>query len=182
MGTKKILYHRQMAVESASSDARWQSQPNDRRSAPVLDGVDRRLLLALQRDGRISNAALAQEVGLAASTVHTRMRRLMDTGVIRGFYADVDPAAVGRPLRAMIAVTLRSTARAKIRQFVDSVIALPPVIDAYFLAGGDDYLLHVAASDTDDLRRLVEYLSSQEEVAGTNTSLVFDHLRGSAPL
>ena len=84
-------------------------------------------------------------MGLAPSTVHARVRRLTDAGVIRGFYADVDPAAVGRPLRAMIAVTLRSTARSRIRQFVDSVIDLPPVIDAYFLAGSDDYLLHIAA-------------------------------------
>ena len=149
---------------------------------PILDDADRRLLLALQRDGRISNAALAAEVGLAASTVHTRMRRLMDADVIRGFYADVDPAAVGRPLRAMVSVTLRSTARHRIRQFRESVIDLPPVIDAYFLAGSEDYLLHVAAIDTEDLRHLVEYLSAQEEVAGTNTSLVFDHVRGSAPL
>ncbi|WP_051159026.1 Lrp/AsnC family transcriptional regulator [Tsukamurella sp. 1534] len=154
--------------------------PNDRR--PVLDDVDRKLLLVLQRDGRVSNAALAQEVGLAPSTVHTRVRRLVDTGVVRGFFADVDPAAVGRPLRAMISVTLRSTARHRIRQFVESVIDLPPVIDAYFLAGGDDYLLHIAAIDTDDLRHLVEYLSAREEVAGTNTSLVFEHVRGSAPL
>lgn len=154
--------------------------PNDRR--PLLDDVDRRLLLVLQRDGRVSNAALAQEVGLAPSTVHTRVRRLVEAGVIRGFFADVDPAAVGRPLRAMISVTLRSTARHRIRQFVESVIDLPPVIDAYFLAGGDDYLLHVAAIDTDDLRHLVEYLSAREEVAGTNTSLVFEHVRGSAPL
>lgn len=153
---------------------------NDRR--PLLDDADRRILLVLQRDGRVSNAALAEEVGLASSTVHTRVRRLTDAGVIRGFYADVDPAAVGRLLRAMIAVTLRSTARHRIRQFVESVIDLPPVIDAYFLAGGDDYLLHIAAVDTDDLRHLVEYLSAREEVAGTNTSLVFEHVRGSAPL
>ncbi|MGZ9825682.1 Lrp/AsnC family transcriptional regulator [Tsukamurella ocularis] len=153
---------------------------NDRR--PLLDDADRRILLVLQRDGRVSNAALAEEVGLAPSTVHTRVRRLADAGVIRGFFADVDPAAVGRPLRAMIAVTLRSTARHRIRQFVESVIDLPPVIDAYFLAGGDDYLLHIAAVDTDDLRHLVEYLSAREEVAGTNTSLVFEHVRGSAPL
>jgi DNA-binding Lrp family transcriptional regulator len=166
--------------EQLSGAAYHPTEPKDRRVQ--LDRVDRALLLALQADGRVSNAALAQLVGLAPSTVHARVRRLLDTGVIRGFYADVDPAAVGRPLRAMIAVTLRSTARSKIRQFVDSVIDLPPVIDAYFLAGSDDYLLHVAAFDTDDLRRLVEYLSSREEVAGTNTSLVFDHLRGSAPL
>ncbi|MET9325979.1 Lrp/AsnC family transcriptional regulator [Tsukamurella sp. NPDC003166] len=169
-----------MTAGGSAKSAYRPAPTNDHR--PLLDDADRRILLVLQRDGRVSNAALAEEVGLAPSTVHTRVRRLTDAGVIRGFFADVDPAAVGRPLRAMIAVTLRSTARHRIRQFVESVIDLPPVIDAYFLAGGDDYLLHIAAIDTEDLRRLVEYLSAREEVAGTNTSLVFEHVRGSAPL
>ncbi|ADG78362.1 Transcriptional regulator, AsnC family OS=Tsukamurella paurometabola (strain ATCC 8368 / DSM/ CCUG 35730 / CIP 100753 / JCM 10117 / KCTC 9821 / NBRC 16120/ NCIMB 702349 / NCTC 13040) OX=521096 GN=Tpau_1744 PE=4 SV=1 [Tsukamurella paurometabola] len=169
-----------MGVEDSQNSAYRPPLPNDRR--PLLDEVDRRILLVLQRDGRVANATLADEVGLAPSTVHTRVRRLVDAGVIRGFYADVDPAAVGRPLRAMISVRLRSTARHRIRQFVESVIDLPPVIDAYFLAGGDDYVLHVAAIDTDDLRHLVEHLSAREEIAGTNTSLVFEHVRGSAPL
>ncbi|MFC7753251.1 Lrp/AsnC family transcriptional regulator [Tsukamurella soli] len=143
-----------------------------------MDEVDRRLLGLLQVDGRMSNVALAEAVGLAPSTVHARVRRLVDTGVIRGFFADVDPAAVGRPLRAMIAVSLRSEHRGRIRDFVATVTGLDPVIDAYFLAGNDDFLLHVAAFDTDDLRRLVEYLNSREEVASTHTSLVFDHVRG----
>ena len=133
----------QQTKDMRASSAYRSVEPKDRRVP--LDAVDRQLLLLLQADGRVSNAALAEHVGLAPSTVHARVRRLTDAGVIRGFYADVDPAAVGRPLRAMIAVTLRSTARSRIRQFVDSVIDLPPVIDAYFLAGSDDYLLHIAA-------------------------------------
>ncbi len=143
-----------------------------------MDDVDRRLLVLLQADGRMSNVALAEAVGLAPSTVHARVRRLVDTGVIRGFFADVDPAAVGRTLRAMIAVSLRSEFRGRIRDFVRSVGGLDAVIDTYFLAGNDDFLLHVAAWDTDDLRRIVEYLNAREEVAGTHTSLVFDHVRG----
>lgn len=126
----------------------------------------------------MSNVALAEAVGLAPSTVHARVRRLVDSRVVRGFFADVDPAALGRPLRAMIAVSLRAGYRERIRDFVRSVSRLDAVIDVYFLAGNDDFLLHVAASDTEDLRHMVEYLNGREEVAGTHTSLVFDHVRG----
>ena len=72
-----------------------------------LDATDRELLRLLQGDARMTNNELAQRVGIAPSTCHGRVRRLIDSGVIRGFFADVDPAAVGRPLRAMVAVSLQ---------------------------------------------------------------------------
>ncbi|MGV9673347.1 MULTISPECIES: Lrp/AsnC family transcriptional regulator [unclassified Gordonia (in: high G+C Gram-positive bacteria)] len=149
---------------------------------PQLDEIDRRLLRHLQSDARITNSDLAARVGIAASTCHGRVRRLLELGVIRGFFADVDPAAVGRPLRAMVAVSLQSDARGQIRQFVAEITGHDEVIDVFFLAGTDDYLLHVATADTETLRRFVEMLNSRREVAGTTTSLVFDHQRGDAPI
>ena len=110
------------------------------------------------------------------------MRRLVDLGVIRGFFADVDPAAVGRPLRAMVAVSLQADARGQIRRFVGEIAAYDEVIDVFFLAGADDYMLHVATADTEALRQFVERLNSRPEVAGTTTSLVFEHRRGDAPI
>ncbi|CAM3026536.1 Lrp/AsnC family transcriptional regulator [Williamsia muralis] len=147
-----------------------------------LDDVDRKILALLQTDARMSNSALAAEVGIAASTCHGRIRRLVDIGVVRGFFADIDPAAVGRPLRAMVAVSLQSDARGQIRRFVAEIGGHDEVIDVFFLAGTDDYLLHVATADTETLRQFVEMLNSRPEVAGTTTSLVFEHLRGSAPI
>lgn len=118
--------------------------PKDLR--PVdLDDVDRRVLTILHSDARISNSALAEAVGIAPSTCHGRVRRLQDLGVIRGFYADVDPAAIGLPLQAMIAVRLQAGARGRIRGFVAQIRRRPQVIDVYFLAGADDFLIHVAA-------------------------------------
>ena len=150
---------------------------------PQIDEVDRRILNALHHDARIPNSALAEIVGIAPSTCHGRVRRLQDIGVIRGFYTDVDPGAIGRPLQAMISVSLQSNARGKIRQFIRDIRKLPQVIDVYFLAGADDYILHVAARDTDDLRSfVVENLNADPDVAGTQTSLIFEHLRGGAPL
>ncbi|MGV9860380.1 Lrp/AsnC family transcriptional regulator [Gordonia sp. NPDC003425] len=157
------------------------ASPKDVRPA-VLDETDRELLRLLQTDARMPNSELAAKVGIAPSTCHGRLRRLVDSGVIRGFFADVDPAAVGRPLRAMVAVSLQSDARGQIRRFVGEIARSDEVIDVFFLAGTDDYLLHVATSDTESLRTFVEMLNSRREVAGTTTSLVFDHLRGDAPL
>jgi DNA-binding Lrp family transcriptional regulator len=148
-----------------------------------LDDVDRRILNALHDDARIPNSALADVVGIAPSTCHGRLRRLQDIGVIRGFYTDVDPTAIGRPLQAMISVSLQSHARGRIRHFIHEIRKLPQVIDVYFLAGADDFILHVAARDTEDLRSfVVENLNADPDVAGTQTSLIFEHLRGGAPL
>lgn len=148
-----------------------------------MDDVDRRILNALHDDARIPNSALAEIVGIAPSTCHGRLRRLQQLGVIRGFYTDVDPAAIGRPLQAMISVNLQSNARGRIRHFIAEIRKLPQVIDVYFLAGADDFILHVAARDTDDLRAfVVENLNADPDVAGTQTSLIFEHLRGGAPL
>jgi DNA-binding Lrp family transcriptional regulator len=170
-------------AEQASSKAGIRSgKPKDVRAVD-LDDVDRRILAALHADARIPNSALADAVGIAPSTCHGRVRRLQELGVIRGFYADIDPAAIGLPLQAMVSVTLQSGARGKIRHFVQQIRRRPQVIDVYFLAGADDFIIHVAARDTDDLRTfVVDNLNADSDVAGTQTSLIFEHLRGAAPL
>ena len=145
--------------------------------------MDRRILTALHADARISNSALAEAVGVAASTCHGRVRRLQELGVIRGFYTDIDPAALGLSLQAMISVSLQAGARGKIRSFIQQMRRKPQVMDVYFLAGADDFILHVAARDTDDLRAfVVENLNADQDVAGTQTSLIFEHLRGASPV
>ncbi|OLO99040.1 AsnC family transcriptional regulator [Mycolicibacterium porcinum] len=170
-----------MNEESSNLPGRGTRSPKDVR--PELDEVDRRILLALHADARMSNSALADAVGVAASTCHGRVRRLQEIGVIRGFYTDIDPAAVGLSLQAMISVSLQSNARGKIRNFIAHIRTRPQVMDVYFLAGGDDFILHVAARDTEDLRAfVVENLNADADVAGTQTSLIFEHLRGASPL
>ncbi len=151
--------------------------------AGELDDVDRHILKVLHADARIANSALAETVGIAPSTCHGRVRRLQELGVIRGFHADIDPTAIGLPLQAMVSVSLQAGARAKIRAFVQQIRRRPHVIDVYFLAGADDFIIHVAARDTDDLRSfVVDNLNADADVAGTQTSLIFEHLRGASPL
>lgn len=151
------------------------SPPQDPRVP--LDRVDRELLRHLERDARIPNNALAELVGIAPSTCLGRVRALRARGVIRGYHADIDPASTGHPLQAMISVRLQSDARVRLAEFVDRVGALPEVRDVYFLAGVDDYLLHVATADTAALRDFVVELNGHPDVANTQTSLIFDHYR-----
>ncbi len=171
-----------MAEQKSSKALVRPDQPKDIQAAE-LDDVDRRLLTRLHADARISNSALAEAVGVAASTCHGRVRRLQDLGVIRGFHADIDPTAIGLPLQAMVSVSLQSGSRGKIRSFIQQIRSKPQVIDVYFLAGADDFLIHVAARDTDDLRAfVVDNLNADVDVAGTQTSLIFEHLRGRVPI
>ncbi len=96
-----------------------------------LDAVDRKILSLLHADARMTNNALAEAVGIAPSTCHGRVRRLVDPGVIRGFYTDIDPVAVGMPLQAMISVNLHSNARGKIRSFIHQIRVRRQVMDFY---------------------------------------------------
>ena len=98
-----------MTVQSSESRISRGVLPKNVR-AVELDDTDRRILTALHADARMSNSALADLVGIAASTCHGRVRRLQELGVIRGFYADIDPSAIGLSLQAMISVSLQAIA------------------------------------------------------------------------
>lgn len=149
----------------------------ERDGPPRLDEIDHAIIRALVADARLPNNVLAARVGIAPSTCHLRVRRLRELGVIRGFHADIDPATLGLPIQAMIAVRLQAHARSKMEDFAGTVAQEPQVLNVYFLAGADDFLLHVAAGSPDGLRRFVVDLSSRPAVAHTETSLIFEHLR-----
>ena len=145
-----------------------------------LDEIDLHIVRELAQDARLANNALAERIGIAPSTCLGRVRSLRERGVIRGYHADVDPAALGRPLQAMIAVRLQSDARGRIRGFAADAARLPEVLNVFFLAGKDDFLLHVAAASTAALREFVESLSASGDVSYTETSLIFEHVRADA--
>lgn len=152
-----------------------QAPPNDLRR---LDELDQALVRELARDARVTNAALAERVGVAPSTCLTRVRSLVDRGVLRGFHADVDLPATGLSLRAVVAVNLQPSARGELPRFADGVAALPGVQSLYFLGGADDFLIDIAVEDTAALRAFVVQLSERPEVGSTRTSVVFDVVRG----
>ena len=171
-----------MAAESSAQARRRAASPNAVRTDPsALDEVDQAILRALAADARMPNNALADLVGVAPSTCLGRVRALRDRGVIRGFHAEIDPSAIGRPIQAMIAVRMQSHARSQIAEFAASVSDLPEVLNVFFLAGADDFLVHVAARNTENLRHFVVVnLSGNPDVALTETNLIFEHIRTSA--
>lgn len=161
-----------------NSERRGGGGPRPKDVAPPLDAVDYRILRALDADARLPNNALADLAGVAPSTCLARVRALRERGVIRGYHADIDPAAIGRPLQAMIAVRLQMHARGHISEFMAKLAQLPEVINVFFIGGANDFLVHVAASGTENLRDLVlKHLSGNPDVALTDTSLIFEHIR-----
>jgi DNA-binding Lrp family transcriptional regulator len=146
---------------------------------PPLDAIDRAMLDILGDDARITNQHLAERVGIAPSTALARMRSLRARGVIQGFHTEVDLAALGRPLQAMIAVRLAVHAREQIDAFTAAVRALPGVLMVFHLTGVTDYLVWVAAADPQDLREfVVDHLATHPSVAHAETSLIYEHRRG----
>ena len=145
---------------------------------PELDETDRQLLALLTEDARTPNSTLAARVGIAPSTCLMRVRRLQETGVIRGFHAEISPEALGLPLQAVVVVRLQGHARSRIGEFGGWLAGLPGVLNVFFLAGGDDFQVHVAAASPDDLREfVVRNLSASRDVAMTETHLIFEHIR-----
>lgn len=146
---------------------------------PELDAIDAAIVRELQGDARLANNVLAARVGIAPSTCHGRVRSLFERGVLLGTHVDVDQASIGNPLQAIISVRLRPHARSELSAFAQAMADLPEVLNVYFLAGADDFLIHVATADSEQLREFVlNHLSGTRDVAMTETSLIFEHLRG----
>jgi DNA-binding Lrp family transcriptional regulator len=146
---------------------------------PPVDAVDRQILELLASDGRITNQRLAEKAGIAPSTALARLRGLRERGLIRGFHAELDLAALGRPLQALIAVRLAVHAREQIDAFTNAVRNLPGVLMVFHLSGVTDYLVWVAAADAQDLREfVVDHLATHPAVSHAETSLIYEHQRG----
>lgn len=146
-----------------------------------LDATDQRIVDLLSSTARMSNAAIADALGIAPSTTHARVKSLIDRGIITGFHAALDHAELGRGLQAIIGVSLRPGARQEsIQAFTDEVRRVPEVIQLFFVGGTDDFLVHIAVSDSSDVRRfVVDHLSARRSVASTRTSIIFEYHRNS---
>ena len=143
-----------------------------------LDEIDRALVELLTEDSRMTNARLAERAGIAQSTCLARVRGLLARGVITGFTTTIDPAAVDLRLQALISVAIRAGARQHISEFEADVTSLPEVVQCFFVGGSEDFVLHLAVRNSDELRDFVlEHLSAHPAVASTRTSVVFTHSR-----
>lgn len=150
----------------------------------ALDRIDGLIVRALANNARLSNKELAAKINLAPSSCLERVRRLVASGVLRGFHADVDPAALGFSIEAMISVRLRQHSRENYQRFREYILDVPEVLAVYHMSGENDFLVHVVARDAQHLRDLAtDRFITRDEVGRIETALVFEHVRGrQAPL
>ena len=143
-----------------------------------LDSLDWRLIDQLQADASQTNAILAERIGLSASQISRRRQRLEEAGVLKGYRAVVDPAAVGLGVTVFIHVALDTHSRDNARRFRDLVRLTPAVLEAHALTGEADYLLKVAVGDLKALSQLVnEVLLPHESVARVRSEIALDTLK-----
>ena len=119
-----------------------------------LDATDRRILTALQKNGRITNAELSEQVNLSASACHRRVQRLEEEGYIAAYVALLDARRMGRPTTVFVEITLQGQADELLDAFEREVARVPDVLECHLMAGSADYLLKVVAQDTDDFARI----------------------------
>jgi Lrp/AsnC family leucine-responsive transcriptional regulator len=112
-----------------------------------LDAFDRKILAALQRDGRLSNVQLAEEIGLSPSPCLRRVRMLEEAGVIRGYQAILDRDEVGLGMTIFVGIKVERHTDERAEAFRQAVTALPEVISAFLVSGESDFLLQVVVSD-----------------------------------
>jgi DNA-binding Lrp family transcriptional regulator len=147
-----------------------------------MDELDRAILRELQSDARRSNRDVAAAVGVSPSTALERTRGLRQRGIIRGAVLDVDLAAIGRPVQALIAVRIRPPSRPVIEGFRDWVAALPETLGVFVTSGNEDFIIHVAVPDNESLYAFViDRLTQRREIADVRTSVIYEHLRNGWP-
>jgi DNA-binding Lrp family transcriptional regulator len=146
-----------------------------RNNAPdvQLDSIDRAILTELQQEGRLSNLELAQRVHLSPSACLRRVKALEDAGVIAQYVALLNPKAVGKHGISFTIVNLESMNTPLLEAFETAVRAHPEVLDCYYVAGANDYLIRFAYRDAEDLERFhSEVLMHLPGVARSNSMLV----------
>ncbi|MEU1299661.1 Lrp/AsnC family transcriptional regulator [Streptomyces shenzhenensis] len=112
-----------------------------------MDGIDRAIIAELERDGRLTNVELAQRVGLTTGPCLRRVQRLEADGVIRGYRAVVDPAAVGRSFEVLIDLSLEAQDAETVRRFEETMAGADEVVELRRLFGSPDYFVRVAVAD-----------------------------------
>lgn len=152
-------------------------------SGADLDAIDRHILSELQHDGRLSNVQLAARVHLSPSACLRRVKALEDGGVIAQYVALVNPRAVGRHGTSYTIVNLESTQPQKLDAFEQAVRDTPEILDCFYVAGANDYLMRFAYRDAEDLERFhAEVLPRLPGVVRSNSMLVLRTVKKSTAL
>lgn len=136
-----------------------------------LDTTDRRILAALQKRGRISNAELSDKINLSPSACHRRVQQLEKAGFIKDYVALLDSRKIGRPSTVFVEITLSGQADELLDAFERGVAKIPDVLECHLMAGQADYLLKVVVFDTDHFAQIHRrYLAKLPGVAQMHSS------------
>jgi Lrp/AsnC family leucine-responsive transcriptional regulator len=137
-----------------------------------LDDIDRRILRALQRNGRLTNVELAEKVGLSPSPCLRRVRLLEKGGVIERYVALINAAKVGKGLTVFARIWLKEQNAEAVDHFIDEVKKLPQVLECNLMAGDCDFLLRIVAEDLDDYRQFqIDHLTRINVVKSSDVRL-----------
>jgi len=120
----------------------------------ALDATDRRILSALQKSGRMSNADLSDKVNLSPSACHRRVQRLEADGYISGYVALLNARKMAVPTTVFVEITLQGQADEVLEAFEKAVSRIPDVLECHLMAGSADYILKVVAENTEDFARI----------------------------
>ena len=140
-----------------------------------MDAKDRRILALLEADGRMGFGEIGDQVGLAASSVHDRVRKLEKQGLIRGYRADIDLERAGLPITAIVSLALSPSSPSDIPS---KIAEFPLVQSCYSVAGDNSYALFVRAPSTTDLEELLDALRAKLEVTTRATIILSTPFEG----
>lgn len=149
----------------------------------MIDEIDKTLLELLQQNAKLSNADLAQAVGLTISSVHERVKKLEQRGIITGYVATVDPTKLGKPLLAFFRLTLGPNQPEGTDAAVDTLQALstsdPDILECHQVAGEDCIMMKIRCTGTHDLPRILSKVRNSVESSRSVTSIVLSTLKES---
>ncbi|MBS7695944.1 MULTISPECIES: Lrp/AsnC family transcriptional regulator [unclassified Chelatococcus] len=149
----------------------------------TLDDIDRKIIAAVQSDGRITTHELAERVGLSPSPCARRLRLLEDAGVIKGYTAIIDQTKVGLPVSAFASIKLERQREESLDRFAKAVALWPEVADCYLMTGQRDYLLRIVVKDLKAYEQfLKDKLTRLDGVASIETSFALGQVKRSEAL
>jgi Lrp/AsnC family leucine-responsive transcriptional regulator len=148
-----------------------------------LDLFDRRILAALQQDGRMTSVALAELVHLSPSQCARRVQRLEELGVIRGYRAVLDPAALGLGIAGVVSLSLEKHALANIQELQRQIAARPEIVECLSVTGDSDYQLRIVARDLNEFSALLmKAIVPMPGVSTTRSSIILEQVKPFAAL
>ena len=143
-----------------------------------LDSIDLQVLTILYNDADITNKELAAKIGIAPSTCLERVKRLKQSGVIKGAFIDVNLKTIGGNIEAIAAIRLQPYSEQIVNDLRDDLLKFPEILNLYHMGGSYDYYIHISVKDSEHLRQFVfKNITSRDAVTTVETSLIFEHSR-----